>query len=221
MKTAHQRLVMVGDRDGLKELLRRRLVECGWRDQVKLISKEIIKEHGHDISYDTLLSTVTSRARTLVPDSVKKELLQKIKNQLLAQEEKLKIMTDHIEPTDKVERIKERVEEKEGIPPQQQRLIFSGKQMNDEKTAQDYKVQGGSVLHLTAEFGESSCLDVICRRSACCVVNETPHLSQYVIVWTFLMFIVAVFDDSIQMHFLVYPGFWSLCPALPLDTACK
>merc|ERR1711963_502138 len=53
-----------------------------------------------------------------------------------------------IEPTDKVERIKERVEEKEGIPPQQQRLIFSGTQMNDEKTAQDYKVMGGSVLHL-------------------------------------------------------------------------
>ncbi|XP_072744970.1 transcription and mRNA export factor ENY2 [Anoplolepis gracilipes] len=95
MKTAlHQRLVMVGDRDGLKELLRRRLVECGWRDQVKLISKELIKEHGHDITYDTLLSAVTTRARTLVPDSVKKELLQKIKNQLMAQEEKLKIVTD-------------------------------------------------------------------------------------------------------------------------------
>ena len=35
-----------------------------------------------------------------------------------------------IEPTDKVERIKERVEEKEGIPPPQQRLIFSGKQVS-------------------------------------------------------------------------------------------
>merc|ERR1712226_1542549 len=53
-----------------------------------------------------------------------------------------------IEPTDLIVRIKERVEEKEGIPPMQQRLIFSGKQMTDEKTAQDYKVTGGSVLHL-------------------------------------------------------------------------
>lgn len=38
--------------------------------------------------------------------------------------------------------------EKEGIPPQQQRLIFGGKQMNDDKTAAQYNVEGGSVLHL-------------------------------------------------------------------------
>ncbi|XP_033227686.1 transcription and mRNA export factor ENY2 [Belonocnema kinseyi] len=87
---AHQKLVMGGDRDGLKELLRRRLVECGWRDQVKIICKDTIKDNGPDITYDALLSTVTTRARSLVPDTVKKELLQKIKNQLLAQEEKLK-----------------------------------------------------------------------------------------------------------------------------------
>lgn len=61
---------------------------------MKLIAKELIKEHGHDITYDILLSTVTTKARTLVPDSVKKELLQKIKNQLMTQEEKLKIMSD-------------------------------------------------------------------------------------------------------------------------------
>lgn len=73
MKTApHQRLVMVGDRDGLKELLRRRLVECGWRDQVKLICKELIKEHGHDITYDKLLSMVTTKARTLVKSEAKR-----------------------------------------------------------------------------------------------------------------------------------------------------
>lgn len=62
-----------------------------------------------------------------------------------------------IEPTDKVERIKERVEEKEGIPPQQQRLIYSGKQMNDEKTAADYKIQGGSVLHLVLALRGGVC----------------------------------------------------------------
>ncbi|CAJ1086016.1 NEDD8 [Xyrichtys novacula] len=58
-----------------------------------------------------------------------------------------------------VERIKERVEEKEGIPPQQQRLIYSGKQMNDEKTAADYKIQGGSVLHLVLALrgGQTLC----------------------------------------------------------------
>eukprot|EP00275_Glaucocystis_incrassata_P000589 EC119932.1.p1 GENE.EC119932.1~~EC119932.1.p1 ORF type:complete len:180 (+),score=24.30 EC119932.1:79-540(+) len=53
-----------------------------------------------------------------------------------------------VDPTDTIERIKERVEEKEGIPPVQQRLIFGGKQMADDKCASDYKDEGGSVLHL-------------------------------------------------------------------------
>ncbi|KAL2832895.1 ubiquitin-related domain-containing protein [Aspergillus cavernicola] len=53
-----------------------------------------------------------------------------------------------IEADYKVSRIKERVEEKEGIPPVQQRLIFGGKQMADDKTAQDYSLEGGATLHL-------------------------------------------------------------------------
>ncbi|KAI9355381.1 ubiquitin-related domain-containing protein [Zopfochytrium polystomum] len=53
-----------------------------------------------------------------------------------------------IEPNDKISRIKERVEEKEGIHPEQQRLIFGGKQMNDTKTVAEYNIEGGSVLHL-------------------------------------------------------------------------
>uniref|UniRef100_A0A5S6R2C0 Ubiquitin-like protein NEDD8 n=1 Tax=Trichuris muris TaxID=70415 RepID=A0A5S6R2C0_TRIMR len=53
-----------------------------------------------------------------------------------------------IDASDKVERIKEKVEAKEGIPPPQQRLIYAGKQMSDEKTAADYKITGGAVLHL-------------------------------------------------------------------------
>ncbi|XP_006870749.1 PREDICTED: NEDD8-like [Chrysochloris asiatica] len=69
-----------------------------------------------------------------------------------------------IEPTDKVERIKERVEEKKGIPPQQQRLIYSGKHMNDEKTAADYKILGSSVFHLVLALrgGEDNSLEKSC-----------------------------------------------------------
>uniref|UniRef100_A0A915CLH7 Ubiquitin-like protein NEDD8 n=1 Tax=Ditylenchus dipsaci TaxID=166011 RepID=A0A915CLH7_9BILA len=62
-----------------------------------------------------------------------------------------------IEPTDRVDRIKEKVEEKEGIPPPQQRLIFAGKQMNDDKTAAEYKVAGGSVLHLVLALRGGGC----------------------------------------------------------------
>eukprot|EP01115_Flamella_aegyptia_P005730 TRINITY_DN24038_c0_g1_i1.p1 TRINITY_DN24038_c0_g1~~TRINITY_DN24038_c0_g1_i1.p1 ORF type:complete len:78 (-),score=41.08 TRINITY_DN24038_c0_g1_i1:56-289(-) len=53
-----------------------------------------------------------------------------------------------IDANDKIERIKERVEEKEGIPPPQQRLIFGGKQMADDKTAKEYNIEAGAVLHL-------------------------------------------------------------------------
>ncbi|XP_073047022.1 ubiquitin-NEDD8-like protein RUB2 [Primulina eburnea] len=53
-----------------------------------------------------------------------------------------------IEPTDTIDRIKERVEEKEGIPPVQQRCSYIGKQLSDDKTAKDYNIEGGSVLHL-------------------------------------------------------------------------
>merc|ERR1711879_73539 len=52
----------------------------------------------------------------------------------------------NVEPDDVVKRIKDK--EEESIPPAQQRLIFSGKQMNDDKTVESYRIQGGSVLHL-------------------------------------------------------------------------
>ncbi|KAM3281291.1 hypothetical protein P3S67_028312 [Capsicum chacoense] len=53
-----------------------------------------------------------------------------------------------IEPTYTIDRIKERVEEKEGIPPVQQRIIYGGKQLADDKTAWDYNIKSGSTLHL-------------------------------------------------------------------------
>ncbi|KAI9635081.1 ubiquitin [Dioszegia hungarica] len=47
-----------------------------------------------------------------------------------------------------ISKVKDRVEEKAGIPPVQQRLIYSGKAMSDDKTVQDYKLDAGKVIHL-------------------------------------------------------------------------
>lgn len=49
---------------------------------------------------------------------------------------------------DTVERLKELIEEKEGIPPEQQRLIFGGRSIADEKKLSDYKIESGNTLHL-------------------------------------------------------------------------
>ncbi|KAJ7603950.1 ubiquitin [Mycena polygramma] len=54
----------------------------------------------------------------------------------------------NIEPEDKITRIKEKVEEQSGVPPPQQRLIFSGRQMQDDKMAKELLITPGAVLHL-------------------------------------------------------------------------
>ncbi|CAI5758675.1 unnamed protein product [Candida verbasci] len=53
-----------------------------------------------------------------------------------------------IEPQDKVFTIKEMMEEKEGISPAQQRLIFNGSQLDDDKSVQGSGIQAGASLHL-------------------------------------------------------------------------
>jgi ubiquitin len=73
-----------------------------------------------------------------------------------------KTVSIEVEEGESIEDVKAKIAEKEGIPPEQQRLIFGGQQLQDSKTLEDYNVGDDATLHLVLRLVRICVIYCVC-----------------------------------------------------------
>ena len=71
--------------------------------------------------------------------------------------------TLEVDQADTVESVKEKISDKQGIPADQQRLIFNGKQLEDGHTLRDYNVEDGSNIHLVLRLRGGAMIQIMVK----------------------------------------------------------
>ena len=75
-----KKLEETGEKQRLEAYLRQKLVECGWKDELKKYCLQIIRNKGlEQVNLEELVEELLPKGRALVPTSVKEDLLTQIK----------------------------------------------------------------------------------------------------------------------------------------------